>query len=159
MTNGIQKEENRNPAIVDFFSKHIYFSRFSEDERIYLANRCELKKLKKDDIIFKDSEVGKCGYIVKEGGVKVYKEGFLGEEQIAQLGKGDIFGEMVLLDAFPRSASAKAVSETELVEITIEMYNNLKIERPDIAVKLMDTFLKLLTTRLRTTTMKLFGQF
>ncbi len=159
MANNIQKEENKNPDVVEFLSQHIYFSRFPEDERIYIANRFTVKKLKKDEIIFKDSEVGKCGYILKDGGVKIYKEGFLGEEQIAQLGKGDIFGELVLLDAFPRSAAAKAISETEVIEISGEMYDNLKVQRPEIAVKMMDIFLKLLTTRLRTTTLKLFGQF
>ena len=159
MTSTYAKEENKNPSVTEFFKQHIYFSRFPEDDRIYLANRCAVKKLKQDELIFRDNEVGTSGYILKDGGVKIFKEGFLGEEQISQLGKGDIFGEMVLLDALPRSASSKSITETELVEISSEMFENLKIERPDIAVKIMEIFLKLLTTRLRTTTLKLFGQF
>lgn len=159
MSNDVKKEENKNPGVVDFLSQHIYFSRFPEDERIYLANRFSVRDLKKDEVIFNDKEVGKTGYIIKDGGVKIYKEGFLGEEQIAQFGKGDIFGEMVLLDAFPRSASAKAISDTALIEITADVYDGLKTQRPEIAVKMMDIFLKLLTTRLRTTTLKLFAQF
>ena len=158
MSNDVKKEENKNPKVVDFLSQHIYFSRFPEDERIYLANRFKVRDLKKDEVIFNDKEVGKTGYIIKDGGVKIYKEGFLGEEQIDQLGKGDIFGEMVLLDAFPRSASAKAISDTALIEITGDVYDGLKTQRPEIAVKIMDIFLKLLTTRLRTTTLKLFAQ-
>lgn len=159
MSNDVKKEEKKNPEVVDFLSQHIYFSRFPEDERIYLAGRFSVRNLKMNDVIFNDKEVGKTGYIIKDGGVKIYKEGFLGEEQIAQLGKGDIFGEMVLLDAFPRSASAKAISDTALIEITGDVYDNLKVQRPEIAVKMMDIFLKLLTTRLRTTTLKLFAQF
>ncbi len=159
MSNDVKKEEKKNPEVVDFLSQHIYFSRFPEDERIYLASRFSVRNLKMNDVIFNDKEVGKTGYIIKDGGVKIYKEGFLGEEQIAQLGKGDIFGEMVLLDAFPRSASAKAISDTALIEITGDVYDNLKVQRPEIAVKMMDIFLKLLTTRLRTTTLKLFAQF
>jgi len=153
------KEDNKNPDVAEFFSQHLYFSRFPEGDRIYMANRCNVKKLSKDEVIFRDNEIGKCGYIVMDGAVKIYKEGFLGEEQIAQLGKGDIFGEMVLLDALPRSASAKAISDAKLIELTDDMYTDLKAKRPDIAVKVMDIFLKLLTTRLRTTTLRLFGQF
>ena len=66
---------------------------------------------------------------------------------------------MALLDASPRSASAKAIGDSELIELTSDAYETLKKDKPEIAVKLMDIFLKLLTTRLRSTTMKLFAQF
>ncbi|MGA1825964.1 MAG: Crp/Fnr family transcriptional regulator [bacterium] len=159
MEDDLQKEEKRELSLVNFLGQHLFFSCFSEEERIYLANKCEVKALPQNMVIFKENEIGYSGYIIKKGCVKIYKEGFLGEEQIVQFSAGDVFGEMVLLDAFPRSASAKTVAESELIEITSDFYNLLKIEKPAIAVKLMDIFLKLLNMRLRSTTLKLYGQF
>jgi len=144
---------------VEFFQHHVYFSRFAQEEREYLAKLCNRKIVKKNESVFNENDIGKSGFVVRSGGVKIFKAGFLGEETIVQLTQGELFGEMALLDASPRSASAKAMDETVLIELTSDAYESLKREKPEIAVKLMDIFLKLLTTRLRNTTLKLFAQF
>ena len=142
-----------------FFTEHLYLGKLEDAEKKTLAKLCFQEDFKAGQIIFKEGEIGDTGYIIKKGGVKIFKSGYLGDETIVTFGPGDIFGEMAFIDNRPRSAGAKAVSDTELVGIKREVYESLKSEHPSIAVKLMDIFLKLLTERLRTTTLRLLGQF
>jgi len=81
--------------------------------------------------------------------------GYLGETTIAQINPGEFFGEMAVIDCSPRSATAKAAFDTELMEMSAENFALLKKEYPSVAIKIMDLLLRLLSARLRTTTLKM----
>ncbi|OGF50279.1 MAG: hypothetical protein A2044_01950 [Candidatus Firestonebacteria bacterium GWA2_43_8] len=81
--------------------------------------------------------------------------GFLGETVIAQVNPGEFVGEMAVIDSSPRSATVKAIANTELLELSKESYIVLKKESPVIAIKIMDVLLRLLSLRLRSTTAKM----
>lgn len=63
--------------------------------------------------IFEIGEVGRCMYVVKSGEVDLT----LQERVLTTLGKGEIFGEMALIDQAERSANAKARSDCEVLPI------------------------------------------
>ena len=68
--------------------------------------------------LFKEGEVGDKAYLVVSGMIEIVKQ--MGENEtmvVASLGKGEIVGEMALIDDAPRAASARVVDRAELVII------------------------------------------
>jgi CRP/FNR family cyclic AMP-dependent transcriptional regulator len=143
------------PQIVDSFLEHPNFTRFSEDELKLFTSQCKTKTLSAGDLLFSEGDLGLSMFIVKKGGIKILKMGFLGETAIAQVNAGEFVGEMAVIDGSPRSATAKAIAHTELLELSQDGFITLKKEAPEVAIKLMDLLLRLLSLRLRSTTARM----
>ena len=98
------------------------------------------------DVIFEEGSVGKHMYVIISGSVRIVRKTEGGEEVVAILGKGDLFGEMALVDSLPRSASAVAAGdETSVVEIDHAQFAYLVGQQPAFAL----IILKALSLRLR----------
>lgn len=91
--------------------------------------------------IFQEGEEGGCMYIVKEGRVDLLYKGKL----LASVEKGGIFGEMALIDYLPRSATALARTDCELVAVDENHFSRLVQETPTFALQVM----RVLVHRLR----------
>ncbi|HAM38433.1 MAG: hypothetical protein A2474_04585 [Elusimicrobia bacterium RIFOXYC2_FULL_34_12] len=145
--------------IITFLKNHPFFSILNEEEQKEFAKILISETFKKDDIIFKQGDMGDRLYLVKDGLVRIYIVETTTEETIALMKPGDIFGEMALYDTQPRSAYASILAPTTLLAITKEKFEELKKANPQIATKVFQIMLKILSKRLRLTTMKLYGQF
>ncbi|MDD5686390.1 MAG: cyclic nucleotide-binding domain-containing protein [Elusimicrobia bacterium] len=145
--------------ILDFLKNHIYFSFLTEIEQKEFANILSIENFKKDDIIFKQGELGDRLYLIKEGLVRIYITETDTEETIALMKQGDIFGELSLYDTQPRSAYASALDSTVLLAITKEKFDELKKKNSEMASKIFQIMLKIISKRLRRTTTRLYGQF
>ena len=89
-----------------------------------------------------------CAYIIGEGRVEVSKKLPNGDKQIiGVLNKNEIFGEMGLIDGFPRSASVIALEDCSISIITQDSFNNLAQHKPEALMPI----LKVLAKRLRST--------
>ena len=67
----------------------------------------------RDEVIFDEGEEGQAIYFILEGRVKICRHG-QGDSPIAELGRGDFFGELALLDNAPRMAQARAAENCSL---------------------------------------------
>jgi CRP-like cAMP-binding protein len=81
------------------------------------------------EILFRAGDPGDALYIVARGRVEVLHataldEG-IGEQTIAELGEGKAFGEMALLSGAPRTATIRATTDTELLQIGKEDFDRL----------------------------------
>jgi CRP/FNR family transcriptional regulator, cyclic AMP receptor protein len=92
--------------------------------------------------IFKEGETGDCMYIIQQGNIKIHKA----NTTLAILKEKEVFGELSLLDADTRSASATADTDCILYKIDQEPFYELMDERPEVA----KGFIKILCQRLRT---------
>jgi CRP-like cAMP-binding protein len=92
--------------------------------------------------IFKEGDTGDCMYIIYQGQVKIHKGG----KELAILKEKEVFGELSLLDAETRSASATAHTDCVLYKIDQEPFYELIDARPEVA----KGFIKILCQRLRT---------
>jgi len=92
--------------------------------------------------IFKEGETGDCMYIIQQGNIKIHK----GNTTLAILKEKEVFGELSLLDADTRSASATADTDCILYKIDQEPFYELMDERPEVA----KGSIKILCQRLRT---------
>ncbi len=94
-------------------------------------------------------EVGGSGdefYIVVEGRVGVHSA----DTEIAQLGPGQYFGEMSLVDNRPRSASVTALDTSHLIAITRDDFYEILRADSVMAVKLLWNFIQTLSSLVRT---------
>ena len=92
--------------------------------------------------IFAKGDIGTSLFIVHDGQVGVFN----GPQQLATFGPGDFFGELALLDAEPRSATAAALSEVLAFRIDQEDFYDLMEERGEV----LRNILRLLCQRIRT---------
>ena len=97
--------------------------------------------LKPGETIFKEGEPAKELYVIRSGRVEIQ----LGNRLLDTLEANDIFGEMALIDAAPRSASAIAKTDVALVPISKKDFLTLVGRAPTFALDIMG----MLTRRLR----------
>lgn len=99
------------------------------------------------EYVFREGDLGTEMFIIHEGQVEILKRIGGEERQLALLDKGDFFGEMSLLEELPRAASARALTDSRLLEINGSTFDRMLRNNPEIAVRMM----RKLSRRLRQT--------
>lgn len=78
----------------------------------------ELGRLYADsEVIFSEGDKGDAMYVIQSGKVKITKRTASKEILIAEIGSGEMLGEMALFDKLPRSATAVAVGEARILRV------------------------------------------
>ncbi len=91
------------------------------------------------ELIFKEKQQPPGIYIILEGNVKIFKNGFDGKEHIVRFAKkGDILGYRSLLSGGKYSCSATAISQTRLCYIPGELLFNLIRKNSSLSFKFMN---------------------
>ncbi len=86
-------------------------------------------------LLFDEGDDGDAAYLVATGRLSVFKQDAAGEEVlIGQLGRGDIVGELSLIDGEPRSATVYAVRDTQLIRFSREAYELLLDQYPRVGL-------------------------
>jgi EAL domain-containing protein (putative c-di-GMP-specific phosphodiesterase class I) len=98
------------------------------------------EKFAAGQVIFEEGEIGDCAYIIESGRVQVYIDNHGEELPLKVFGVGEIFGEMAVIDAQARSASAKALSDCQLVVVSSSQISE-RINESDPIVKLLISIL------------------
>src|SRR5688500_13909710 len=84
-----------------------------------LAQMAVVRDFQKGDVIVRENEAGVALYVIARGTVEVIKGlGSGNEQKLAELTEGSFFGEMALFDNHVRSASVRAVENTQCIVIT-----------------------------------------
>jgi PPM family protein phosphatase len=123
------------------------FRHLTYQELVRVMNLTEVRNFDHGDLIVEEGDEGDEMFIVLNGTVSVYA----GETQLGQLGAGQHFGEMALLDRAPRSASVRSEGVSKLMLMRRLDFFDIIRKDHDVAVKLLWSFLGVLTERLRTT--------
>ena len=109
-----------------------------------------------DGLIFAEGAQGDKVYLILSGAVRISRNvPGMGEEALAVLRAGTHFGEMALIDDFPRSADARAHEECRLFVIRKEDLVDLLFVDRDLAYDLLWSFVRTLSSRLRETNDKM----
>lgn len=97
-----------------------------------------VKRYQKSEIIFSESDPGKDMYIIYKGKVGLYTGDVLRHRKLlAFVEAGDFFGEMALVDDNPRSATAIAEEDTQLLVLDKHKFTYLLRHQPDFALVVM----------------------
>ena len=145
---------------VDKIRNLMIFAGLSDDELGIIAEQLELEIFAKDDIVFSEGDSGSKFYIVDEGMVSISLniEG-IGSEELIYLERPAIFGEMALIDAAPRSASAICRKPTKLLSLNKVSFEKLLEENTELGNKLMIAFIRTFCSRIRKSNEKLRNYF
>ena len=106
-----------------------------------LAPLMQEMEFEKDVRVFDEGEIGDCMYIIHQGAIKIHK----GVVTLTTLRGKEVFGDLSLLDAETRSASATTTENTILFRIDQEPFYELMESRPEVA----RGFIQILCKRLR----------
>jgi CRP-like cAMP-binding protein len=107
-------------------------------------------------LIFHEGAQGDKMYLILSGAVRISRQvPGMGEEALAVLRAGTHFGEMALIDDFPRSADARAHEACRLFVVRKEDLEDLLFVDRDLAYDLLWSFVRTLSGRLRETNDKM----
>ena len=115
---------------------------------VLTGNNIDAVAFKAGSIIFREGDEARDLFVIKSGQIRIQ----IGNRTIAELGSDSIFGEMALIDSEPRSATAVAATDVELVPVSEKQFLFLVGQTPYFALKVM----RVLAQRLRATN-KTFG--
>jgi|SRR5271166_1365989 len=115
---------------------------------VLTGNDVETKFFKAGTVIFHQGDAAEEIFVIKSGRVRIQ----LGNRTLSELSAEAIFGEMALIDNEPRSASAIAITDVELVPVSERQFLFMVGQTPYFALKVM----RVLAQRLRATS-KTFG--
>ncbi len=106
----------------------------------------ERRFVPKDSLIIKQGDDGNSAFLIQSGSVSIFTKKEKEEQtiQLAKIEAGSIFGEMALLFDGPRTASAKALEDCNLIILTRQVFES-KMEKSDPTVRAL---LKMLTQRI-----------
>jgi len=97
-----------------------------------------VKEFKTGDIIFRQGDAATEFYVVQSGKVDIR----LGNRLLGTVGDRDIFGEMALIDAAPRSATAVAATDVRLVAVGEKQFLFMVSQTPHFALNVMRTLVR-----------------
>jgi serine/threonine protein phosphatase PrpC/CRP-like cAMP-binding protein len=120
------------------------FARLNERELLRVMQVAEVIGYEAGASIVREGDRGDELFIVLSGIVRIAK----GEMVLLEIGPGDHFGEMALIRAAPRSATATAVAPSELIAIRRSDFFEILRKEHELAVKLLWQFLGVLADRL-----------
>ena len=122
------------------------FSELDERELSEVAALAQARSVPRDTTIFHAGDTADAIFVVVNGRVKIVTTSTDGKEFILTvLGAGQVFGEMALLEAAPRSAAVVTITAVELLVINRADFHHLLNTSPAISRKLM----AILSRRLR----------
>jgi CRP/FNR family cyclic AMP-dependent transcriptional regulator len=146
--------------VIEYLKNTLFFEGLTREELNQVSNVCSLEEFSKGDRIFSEGAPGDKFYIIVSGGVRVEKEiPKSGPETLRVLKPGEEFGEMALVEEMPRSASAVADEDSRLVSIGKSDFDRLFGENHSSALKMLTTFCRTMSSRLREFSQKMIRLF
>ena len=141
---------------VELLSKISLFSALQPGYLRRIANLGIEEDYPSNAVIFKEGAQGDKMYLILSGAVRISRQvPGMGEEALAVLRAGTHFGEMALIDDFPRSADARAHEPAKLFVIHKKDMEDLLFVDRDLAYDLLWSFVRTLSSRLRETNDKM----
>ena len=101
------------------------FGGIREDILEYLLGASEVLSVPKDHYFFRENDRAEALYVLEAGEVAVLKLWDGRQNVLRNLQQGDCFGEMALMDLFPRSASIRAVTPCTAIQLSTASFQKI----------------------------------
>ena len=118
---------------IEFLKTTDIFKYLNEETLGLLAKSCERVSLKPGEFLFLEGEDGDAMFMILSGELSIEKQNSV----IAKRGKGDHLGEMALIESGPRSASAKAITQSNLLKISKEHFQDFFTSNPQLLMEVL----------------------
>lgn len=142
---GLEIEDLTIVEGIEKIQEGLLFRGLSFDETRMVARISELVEKRDGDTIIEENAIGEGLYLIVSGAVMVLHE----EKTLSELGVGELFGEMALIDDVLTSARVVAVGDVRLLKIAKLDLDRLMKEEDRLATKIYRSFCMVLADRLR----------
>ena len=135
-----------DPVDLDVVRRAPLFKALDDEAASALQSEMSRSHMERGDVLFHEGDRGDTLYVIAEGKIKLGRTSPDGRENlVAILGPGEMFGELSLFDPGPRTMTATAVAETQLLGLGNESLTAILTGRPEVS----KTLLAALAQRLR----------
>ena len=132
------------------------FESLNERELAELVAVAVPRTFERGEVIFQEGSQGDVLYVIRSGRVLIKREHTGGRTiALAEMGAGDIFGELAVFDREVRSATVECVTTTRAVALTGGDVSRVLTRNPEIAVKVIQA----LSRRLREANSRIGDQY
>jgi len=126
------------------------FAGLTDEALTLLLQRSEEQTFEPESVIVREGETGNRMFVIATGSVRICKHfGTENQLELATLGTEDFFGEMCILDNFPRAATVQATARTTVVSIPASAFHHLYKQQPAQYSVLLLNIARDLSRRLR----------
>lgn len=136
-------------------SRSPVFELLSPAELAALAKLCRGVSWRAGEVIFREGDPGASLFVLTAGEVEVLHAHGGAEKVIAVLAAPAAFGEMALVDREARSATVRARTESEALELTAEAFTAFRKRSRDGFTFVVINVARILSSRLRETSQRL----
>ncbi len=131
---------------LDLLEQAPLFSVLHHRDLVSLATKFYPLRCRKGEMIFREGEPADRLFLIEEGRVKLFTTSPRGGELlVAVLGRGQIFGELAVIDRGPRAMSSRAMEDASVFALGSDQFWTLLENRPALARRLLE----LMARRLR----------
>ena len=117
----------------DTLAKVWIFSKLERSDIKRIAKAIVSRTFRKGDTVVNEGDTAVAFYVVVSGSLSITKDG----KPLGAVGPGDPFGEMGLLDGYPRTATLTALEDTECLVMTRWDFNAELNTNPSIALAML----------------------
>ncbi|MBW3665857.1 MAG: cyclic nucleotide-binding domain-containing protein [Actinobacteria bacterium] len=110
------------------------FASCTRAELNHVAQMSEAVHFDDGQTLVEEGEDGGGFYVIVDGSAAVAHAG----EEVAELGQGEVLGELALLLQAPRTATVTATEEVRALRIDPRRFRSMLLEHPKVAVKLLE---------------------
>lgn len=120
------------------FARIKLFELLDEDDRNVLADVVDTQQVAANQILFQAGEPGESLFVVQSGEIELFIKDVTGQKIVLTIVReGDVFGELSLLDSGPRTATALALVDSELLVLDRGDLLLLFQKKPDAALHML----------------------
>ncbi len=124
------------------------FASLDDRATAVLRSLLRVRQLPAGSPIFKMGDAGDAMYLIEGGRVRIsVYDADRNSVTLAELARGDFFGEMAILDDKPRSADASAIENARVLVLSRNDFHSFVRQEPNVALKMLSAT----TERLRRT--------
>jgi len=120
-----------------------------DDEIRTVLSYTQGRRFSRGSFVIRRGESDRSLYIVTAGALEVLLITPNGPLSILELRSGDLFGEMAFFDGLPRSAGVRAIEDTEVLVMTPDGFERLRLAEPRLAVCFLMELGCILSARVR----------
>jgi len=148
----IFKRKKKAANIFTILKQVPIFSDLKNKELSEVEKIVHRRKYKKSEPIINMGDPGLGMYIIVKGSVEITEEDNAGQKNtLAKLADGAFFGDLALLDESPRSASAVALEDSDIIGFFRPDFLDLLYKKPKLGIKVLLALAKVIGERLRRT--------
>jgi len=131
------------------------FHEIYDEEIEEIIKDCFVASFKPGDLIIKQGDTSSDICVILTGEAEVVVHKGASKFSIVKLGRGDLFGELVLINETQRTADIVAIEDTDILVMTYENFFSHFSTKPQVFALMILNVTRLITKRLKASNLKI----